>query len=80
MFDWKFSVGIRECSFRYSVANIGDRQSGRLRGKNVVDVDYDKEEIVQAIKHQLKSSYNKEKYMVMENLGKKLLKFYHQLH
>ena len=67
------SVGIRECSYLgIPVVNIGDRQSGRLRGKNVVDVDYDKEEIVQAIKHQLKSSYNKEKIYGDGESGKKI--------
>jgi len=33
--------------------NIGTRQQGRLRGDNVIDVDYNKEEILQAIKKQL---------------------------
>ena len=33
--------------------NIGSRQQGRLRGKNVIDVDYDKKQILKAINTQL---------------------------
>jgi UDP-hydrolysing UDP-N-acetyl-D-glucosamine 2-epimerase len=33
--------------------NIGTRQQGRTRGKNVLDVDYDREQILEAIKKQL---------------------------
>jgi UDP-hydrolysing UDP-N-acetyl-D-glucosamine 2-epimerase len=44
------SVGIRECAYLgVPVVNIGTRQSNRERGKNVVDVDYSTEEIIQAI-------------------------------
>lgn len=44
------SVGIRECAFLgVPVVNIGTRQHGRTRGKNVVDVDYDKIQIKNAI-------------------------------
>jgi len=45
------SVGIRECSFLgVPVVNIGNRQNGRMRGKNVLDVkEYDKEKIKKAI-------------------------------
>jgi UDP-N-acetylglucosamine 2-epimerase len=45
------SVGIRECSFLgVPVVNIGSRQSGRDRGQNVIDVDYDKDDIVNAVR------------------------------
>jgi UDP-hydrolysing UDP-N-acetyl-D-glucosamine 2-epimerase len=45
------SVGIRECAFLgVPVVNIGVRQNRRDRGNNVVDVSYNKEEIVEAIK------------------------------
>jgi UDP-hydrolysing UDP-N-acetyl-D-glucosamine 2-epimerase len=45
------SMGIRECSFMgVPVVNIGTRQDGRERGKNVIDVDYDKQEIIDAIR------------------------------
>ncbi|WP_026706181.1 UDP-N-acetylglucosamine 2-epimerase [Flavobacterium soli] len=44
------SVGIRECAYLgVPVINIGSRQNRRDRGTNVVDVDYDKQEIVKAI-------------------------------
>jgi UDP-hydrolysing UDP-N-acetyl-D-glucosamine 2-epimerase len=49
------SVGIRECSFLgVPVVNIGSRQSGRERAGNVIDVPCEREEIVSAIRHQLK--------------------------
>ncbi|MEM1327103.1 MAG: UDP-N-acetylglucosamine 2-epimerase [Bacteroidota bacterium] len=48
------SVGIRECSYLgVPVVNIGSRQSGRERGQNVIDVDYDKTEIKAAILQQI---------------------------
>jgi bifunctional UDP-N-acetylglucosamine 2-epimerase / N-acetylmannosamine kinase len=46
------SMGIRECSFLgVPVVNIGSRQNRRERGLNVIDVDYDKAEILKAIAH-----------------------------
>lgn len=43
------SVAIRECSYLGVPAiNIGSRQIGRERGKNVIDVDYDELQIDQA--------------------------------
>ena len=45
------SSGIHEASsFNIPVINIGTRQAGRLRPKNVIDVDYSKEKICEAIK------------------------------
>jgi UDP-hydrolysing UDP-N-acetyl-D-glucosamine 2-epimerase len=41
-------------SFRIPVVNIGDRQKGRLRAKNIIDVDYSKESIVQGMKRALR--------------------------
>ena len=44
------SVGIRECSFMgVPTVNIGSRQAGRDRGRNVTDVGYDRAEIQTAI-------------------------------
>lgn len=44
------SVGIRECSFLgIPVVNIGKRQEGRDQGVNVIDINYDKESIKNAI-------------------------------
>ena len=47
---------IESSSFKTPVVNIGIRQSGRQRGKNVIDVDYNKKEITAAIE---KSLYDK---------------------
>src|SRR6267378_544905 len=48
------SVGIRESSFLGSpVVNVGSRQCGRQRGRNVIDVPYDRQEIAGAIRHHL---------------------------
>jgi UDP-hydrolysing UDP-N-acetyl-D-glucosamine 2-epimerase len=44
------SVGIRECAFMgVPVVNIGSRQNRRDRGRNVVDVGYDENQIVTAV-------------------------------
>lgn len=48
------SVAIRECAFLgVPAVNIGTRQAGRERGRNVIDVDYDRRAIMQAIEYQL---------------------------
>jgi UDP-hydrolysing UDP-N-acetyl-D-glucosamine 2-epimerase len=48
------SVGVRECSYLgIPVVNIGGRQAGRDRGVNVIDVDYDREEIMTAVERHL---------------------------
>lgn len=53
------SVGIRECAYLgIPVVNIGSRQSGRERGKNVIDVDYDKTNIKEAVLAQLKNGHH----------------------
>ncbi len=45
------SSGIKETpAFKCPTVNIGSRQQGRLRGQNVIDVDYDEIEIRSAIK------------------------------
>ncbi len=45
------SVGIRECSaLGIPVVNIGSRQNRRQRGENVIDVNYDSNEIFSAVK------------------------------
>ncbi|MBU1863745.1 MAG: UDP-N-acetylglucosamine 2-epimerase (hydrolyzing) [Candidatus Omnitrophica bacterium] len=51
------SVGIRECSFLgVPVVNIGNRQDGRDRGENVLDVKHNKKEIINAIERHLKKN------------------------
>lgn len=48
------SVAIRECAFLgVPAVNIGTRQSGRDRGLNVIDVDYDRSQIISAIRRHL---------------------------
>ena len=46
----KLSSGIKETPvFNCPTVNIGSRQLNRLRGENVIDADYDKNEILNAI-------------------------------
>jgi len=48
------SAGIRECSHLGTpTVNIGDRQTGRERAENVVDVPPDAEKIEEGVRHQL---------------------------
>jgi UDP-hydrolysing UDP-N-acetyl-D-glucosamine 2-epimerase len=48
------SVAIRECSFLgVPAVNIGTRQAGRDRGRNVVDCDYDRAAITRALDAQI---------------------------
>lgn len=48
------SVGVRECSYLgVPVVNIGSRQTGRERGMNVIDVDYDQDAIIEGIDRHL---------------------------
>jgi UDP-hydrolysing UDP-N-acetyl-D-glucosamine 2-epimerase len=49
------SVGIRECSFLgVPVVNIGTRQTGRERGKNVIDVEHKINDIQSAVSYQIR--------------------------
>jgi UDP-hydrolysing UDP-N-acetyl-D-glucosamine 2-epimerase len=51
------SVGIRECAFlAVPTVNIGTRQNRRQRASNVVDVNYDKDEIKKAIVERMHSN------------------------
>lgn len=48
------SAGIRECAYLgIPVVNIGSRQDGRERGRNVIDIDYDRDRIKAAIEQQI---------------------------
>ncbi len=48
------SVAIRECAYLgVPAVNIGTRQTGRDRGGNVIDVDYDRGAILAAIRRQI---------------------------
>ncbi len=80
------SVGIRESSFLgVPVVNIGSRQSGRLRGKNVMDCGYDIAEIKNSIKQQLKhKSYESQHIygngMAGQKIAEELARFEGQSH
>ena len=68
------SVGIRECSYLgVPVVNIGSRQYRRDRGKNVIDVSYDKNEIITTIKKQISNGmYDKDTVYGNSNAGKRI--------
>jgi bifunctional UDP-N-acetylglucosamine 2-epimerase / N-acetylmannosamine kinase len=52
------SVGIRECAFLgIPVINIGTRQNGRQRAKNVIDCDYIEKDIQNSIKIHLEHGH-----------------------
>lgn len=52
------SVGIRECSYLgIPAVNIGTRQRGRERGRNVLDTDYGIVPIKAAIQHQIENGH-----------------------
>ena len=49
------SVAIRECSFLgVPAVNVGTRQLGRERGRNVIDVDHDRSAIAGAIREHIR--------------------------
>ncbi len=78
------SVGVRECSYLgVPVVNIGSRQNMRQRGKNIIDVDYKRDEIIKAITLQVKNGrYDKNEIYgsgkagikIADNLSKVYLK------
>ena len=50
------SVAIRECAFLgVPAVNIGTRQAGRERGRNVIDVGYNRHQIAEAICYHLRN-------------------------
>ncbi len=52
------SSGLLEApSFKLPAVNIGRRQLGRVRGENVIDCNYDKEEIINASKKGLSAEF-----------------------
>ncbi len=65
------SVGIREASFLgIPTVNVGTREAGRERGKNVVDVEYDRSQIKSAIEKQLSAGrYNSDTLYGAGNAG-----------
>lgn len=62
------SSGIIEApSFKLPVINIGSRQKGRERASNIIDVDYNSEEIKRAIKKALYDKNFRSQIMKSEN-------------
>lgn len=62
------SSGLIEApSFKLPAVNIGGRQRGRVRGSNVIDVPYDKEQIELAIKKALSKESRREMVDNCEN-------------
>jgi len=68
------SVGIRECAFLgVPVINIGSRQNARDRGINVIDVGYDRNEILNAIlNHQQQGKFATSSVYGGGDAGKKI--------
>lgn len=67
------SVGIRECAYMgVPVVNIGSRQNGRDRGKNVIDVTYDSQAIKTAILDSLEKVREKDFTYGGGNAGEKI--------
>jgi UDP-N-acetylglucosamine 2-epimerase len=48
---------IESPSFHLAAVNIGSRQHGRQRADNVIDVEFDKEKIVKALKYVLTNQH-----------------------
>ena len=62
------SSGIIEAaSFGLPVVNIGTRQKGRLRAGNIMDVDYDEEEIQKGILTSINNMEYREKVKKIQN-------------
>jgi len=60
--------------------NIGNRQNMRTRGRNVIDVDYDREAIVDAVKRQINSERTKgEQIYGSGNAGIRIAEILHQI-
>lgn len=62
------SAGIREApSFKLPVINIGTRQNGRLRAKNVIDVNHDIDQIKKALSKVLSDNSFEDSLKEIEN-------------
>ncbi|MBI3075305.1 MAG: UDP-N-acetylglucosamine 2-epimerase (hydrolyzing) [Parcubacteria group bacterium] len=68
------SSGIKECSYLgLPVVNIGTRQNSRARGKNVIDVCYEKKVIITAIRKQIKhGGYTRDTLYYQTGTSKKI--------
>ena len=64
------SSGIIEApSFRLPVVNIGTRQNGRVRARNVIDVGYTSEEIVEGIKEAVSAEFRESLHGLVNPYG-----------
>ncbi|WP_428741973.1 UDP-N-acetylglucosamine 2-epimerase [Tenacibaculum sp.] len=70
------SSGILEAaSFGKYVINLGDRQAGRLRNENVIDVKFDKEDILKSVKEIIKKeTYRAGNFYFKENTADNIIK------
>lgn len=70
------SAGIKECSYLgIPVVNVGTRQNSRLRAENIIDTDFNKDDILKAIKKQMQlNRYNSSKIYYIKDTGKKIAK------
>lgn len=68
------SVGVRECGYLgVPVVNIGSRQNGRERGKNIIDTNYNCDEIIVAAQKQIDHGRYSPDYMYGDgNAGEKM--------
>jgi UDP-hydrolysing UDP-N-acetyl-D-glucosamine 2-epimerase len=67
------SAGIREAaSFGVPVVNIGERQQGRERNRNTVDVSCKYEDLVAVIKNEMNKKYPKENIYYKKNCSKRI--------
>ncbi len=67
------SVAIRECSYlAVPAVNIGTRQEGRIRGSNVIDVNYDKDKIFDAVNTQMSSNFESDTVFGRGDSGNKI--------
>ena len=74
------SCGIRECSFLgVPSINIGDRQAGRLKGRNVTNVNHDKQEIINSIQHAINKEREPENIYGDGESGKKISDIFEKL-
>lgn len=62
------SAGIREApSFQLPVINIGNRQNGRMKSFNVIDVDFNYKKIILKINYILKNANFKKRLKKLVN-------------
>jgi len=64
------SSGIIEAaSFRLPVVNVGTRQAGRVRGRNVIDTAYDRESILEGIRRAVAPAFREDLHDLVNPYG-----------